>query len=590
MPVSSLRFKAPYIKLAGLFCFLGLLWLAWHFFLERTLYLDLPFHVYHYMEESSLFIQNRRFGAAVTQIVPLLAIKGHLPLLAVLRLYSLAFIVYYFAVYLINTYVLKNEYVGMITAFLFTLVASDSFFWAQSEYPQALAFLLLFFGLSSTLQRYDQPWLLAVCYMLLLVLMYFHPVIIIPFIFLWGFDLLHRQRFQDKWYYLLLFFALALYLEKTLATPANSYDSEKISGTKNLIRFFPDYLELPSFRHFLHYCFTNYWIWVLMLLAVAARYITTRNWLKLLWVIGFNAGYVLLINVSFPTTTNKSYLENLYLPLGILAATPFVFDVLPTLRNQKVVFGLLLSIFLIRLGTIYVTHEAYTQRLDWLRNLNAYAAAQGYHKALIAEQNAPLDLLENAWATGYETLLLSALHGPQDNRTVMITPEAGRFHSYGGHQQFFGPWQLHELARMPPHYAQLPPEPYALLNTKGPSTPDSIRAMLPAFSEVKLSSPLPEVTGKAGELIWLPVTITNPASEPLRSALTTPHPAMVSTAFRGGADQLLTPLEVDITGTYSQQVKVQLPEEPGTYRLHVWLVSRYLLDWPNELWLPVTVR
>ncbi|UOQ75538.1 hypothetical protein MUN84_12645 [Hymenobacter sp. 5516J-16] len=74
---------------------LVLLLFAWHFYLERAAYYDLAYHLFIYLKDKALFVQNRRFVAIVTQLPTLLALKAGLPLDAVLRLYSVVFILYY---------------------------------------------------------------------------------------------------------------------------------------------------------------------------------------------------------------------------------------------------------------------------------------------------------------------------------------------------------------------------------------------------------------------------------------------------------------------------------------------------------------
>ncbi|HEX8656284.1 MAG TPA: hypothetical protein VF690_02045, partial [Hymenobacter sp.] len=106
----------------GLASLLVLLIFAWHFYLERTAFYDLSYHLFYYLKTKALFIQNRRFVAIVTQWPTLMAVRAGLPLDQVLRLYSVVFILYYLAVFLLCAYWMRNEQVALVVALLYVLL------------------------------------------------------------------------------------------------------------------------------------------------------------------------------------------------------------------------------------------------------------------------------------------------------------------------------------------------------------------------------------------------------------------------------------------------------------------------------------
>ena len=119
----------------ALLTMLVLLVFAWHFYLERSAYYDLAYHLFIYLKTKALFVQNRRFVAIVTQWPTLMAVRAGLSLDHVLRLYSVVFVAYYLAVFLLCAYWLRNEQVALVVALLYVLLASRTFYWAQSELP-----------------------------------------------------------------------------------------------------------------------------------------------------------------------------------------------------------------------------------------------------------------------------------------------------------------------------------------------------------------------------------------------------------------------------------------------------------------------
>ncbi|TVR79834.1 MAG: hypothetical protein EA409_08890 [Saprospirales bacterium] len=78
---------------------------AW-FFVERTAFVDISFHLFQLIHDG-IAIQNNRFVAILTQIFPIAGIHLGLPLKSLMLIYSLAFPIVYFVVFLILYEILK---------------------------------------------------------------------------------------------------------------------------------------------------------------------------------------------------------------------------------------------------------------------------------------------------------------------------------------------------------------------------------------------------------------------------------------------------------------------------------------------------
>lgn len=134
----------------------------------------------------------------------LLAVQAGVHIDELLQLYSVVFILYCLVVYLLIAEWLKNEQVALMVPLLYMLLAARSFYWAQSELPQALAALLLFYAgvaRQAPLQRRFSTLALAA---LVPVFVFGHPLAIFPFGFVWAYDLLLNRRWRDWAYYGLL--------------------------------------------------------------------------------------------------------------------------------------------------------------------------------------------------------------------------------------------------------------------------------------------------------------------------------------------------------------------------------------------------
>lgn len=180
-----------------------------------------------------------------------------------------------------------------------------------------------------------------------------------------------------------------------------------MGGLKNIVYLFPHYFSTASTKNFLKYIFTDYYLLIIILGFTVVQLILQKKHLKLALTLSFFFGYLFLINTSYPNSNvQQFYIENLYLPLSIFVAIPFVFDILPLFSRQKVLWGLVL-VFSIRLIGIYTAHQAYTQRVEYLSNYIEQLRLSEHKKQIVNENLLAKDTLLMTWATPYEVWLLS---------------------------------------------------------------------------------------------------------------------------------------------------------------------------------------
>jgi hypothetical protein len=300
-----------------------------------------------------------------------------------------------------------------------TMLCSVSFFWAQSEYPQAMAFMVLFLGLLLHLVEQKMYWwhwplLLA----LLVTVVFFHPLVIVPcvmgIIYFWLNKNLSFSQAAVTGASL-----VAVYFLKSKIFAIGAYESSKMSGLKNFKDLFPDYVHLDSNRFFVEQLFSDYAGFGLACIVVFAFYTTQKMWLKCMWLSGSLLAYVLLVNVSFPNTTGGTYQQNLYLPLGFLIALPLAFEILPALKPM-VWIPALAVLFLFRLFMIYDAHTSFTERQTYFQTLLTKLQSKPTNKFFVSEQELPKKVVGETWAISYETLLLSSLQSPENTQTIEL--------------------------------------------------------------------------------------------------------------------------------------------------------------------------
>lgn len=105
------------ILIIGIFTYGVLLILSILFYKERTAFADISYHLFAILKDGTFAIQNNRFGAAITQLVPLVGSKLGLSLKAIAISYSIAFALLYLLIFIIICEYLKNTKIAL--AFLF---------------------------------------------------------------------------------------------------------------------------------------------------------------------------------------------------------------------------------------------------------------------------------------------------------------------------------------------------------------------------------------------------------------------------------------------------------------------------------------
>lgn len=400
----------------GIFLILGVL--AALFYLERVAFMDASYQLFMVIYQGDFAIQSGRFGAISTQIFPLLAVKLGASLKMVMLSYSLGFIAFPLVLYLWLNKWFSIQIMPLCLALFYVLMVSHTFYWIQSELIQACALNLFFWGI--VLERKSVSK--GVYFLLLLVLMgivFTHPLAFIPFLFCLSFSFLSGVK--KKVLYVALIMVVLLMIVKYGFLPVQSYDAVSLNNGKNLIYFY-NFFSFISTRRFFKYCLTDYYLFPILLACISWLYYHKRAWSKLLLVWLFTLGYLVLVHSSYPWGPPQFHMESFYQILSIFVILPFCYDFLPSLsrkRNQSllVLMVLFLSFRILHIG---LKHQAYTQRLHWMKALLDQTEQIPGTKFAIAEADVPIELVKNGWASPFETLLLSTIENPDSTRSVFI--------------------------------------------------------------------------------------------------------------------------------------------------------------------------
>ena len=253
----------------------------------------------------------------------------------------------------------------------------------------------------------------------------------------------------------------ALVILKYKVLKLDWYDAAALKRQAAFGQLWPNWFDIESNRIFVQWSYSDYWLLWMVIATNVIFYLVHKKWLKAALSCFWPLGYVLLVNVPFFEAVGKQfYMENLYLPLAVFAAIPFVFDVLkPQFQSKKgwrFSFGILSIILTINILRICFAHQPWTERLQWEEAFLHKTARDTHPKIVLSEAQVPMDVLQMSWGSPYEFLLLSALEKPEGARSVIITANPAQFDTLLTEKRLFlGSFKHYPYAELPNSYFQL---------------------------------------------------------------------------------------------------------------------------------------
>ncbi len=376
------------------------------FYKERTILVDTANVLFYIIKNKSFAIAIYRFGNIFNQFAPVIAVRSGASLNMIMGCYSTGFIFYYFTCYFITGSILKRYDLALAILLLNTLFVADTFYWIPSELPQGIALLMIILALTGNKNITTmKPLKWVILALAMIILAFYHPLLVFVIAYCILFLFRKNDIFQDNRFLFLIggTFILIIILKSIfLSTP---YERHSASGMKNFITLFPDYFMLYSNRQFLHNCLTKYYWIPIVFAGTVILYCRAREWKNLGVFLCFFFGYLLLINVSYPTSATPGfYIENLYLPLSVFLSLPFLYVIVPFLSKYKLALPVFVLVLVSSCTRIYTTHNFYAARLDWERK---FLDEHKGRKMIYPASRTPADTVLMAWGTPYEFWLLS---------------------------------------------------------------------------------------------------------------------------------------------------------------------------------------
>ena len=408
---SSVYKKYALVALAAL----GALLAGAMLFYKERLFADTSFIAFNIINYGKMSIQNQRYGSFITQLFPFVGEKLHLPITAILFLYSISFNLFFFSAACLVVYRYKQYELAVLMAFFYLLMVSDSYFLENDELLQGIAWLFLALSVLFRTGRNNGNMIagrLAFAVLSFLAVSS-HFIVLIPLVYLAGYFLMSQNiwPFSKKESVVPAVVLVAVIALKFLLSQSG-YENEHLQGVTHFsIQDIIDSFGKPVVQVFLLRCLTNYWLAVVILIAGITQLLSEKNRPAAIWTILFCIGYIVLMGLTYGGEDEHTLLAHIELEwqcLGIIAATPFVFSLLPAVKGRTGIL-LLAIIFAVRLFYIGAAAPKFIWRTHFQDDVLAGMRKKGITKLALYLERGVQTKYQLDWTACYESLFSSAV-------------------------------------------------------------------------------------------------------------------------------------------------------------------------------------
>ncbi|HYD21163.1 MAG TPA: hypothetical protein VEB40_06805 [Flavipsychrobacter sp.] len=402
-----------------------LLYGAIYFYAERMFFADSSPIAFQAINEEKLQIQQYRFGAFITQMVPILGAKIGLSVKNILIAYSASFNVFYLFVAALMLFVFRNYRLVILYAFYWTLVTTYTFFWPNNEVHQGIAYMFLLFSLLKWLGEKKVNFVISVLSLLLLgsTAIFCHPLVLPPLFFLWVYLIAEK----DHWYYnrqqtiilslvLIVVAVTKMYVSQVYA----GYDKELLGGVGGLsLSAVSGVFSSQLAKDIFHFAYVNYWILPVLGAAGIITLLVKRHFFLAVWTFGCALLFFILLCLTFKGYS-EFYTESEIMPGIVILTAPFVFVTLKLMRSGFVAI-LLLLIFGLRIQHFIETNGHFSFRVQHLANMVAKMKDKNLTKVVLVKSDTNVEwrwMVE--WGFASETIMISAANWDKPVRQFVI--------------------------------------------------------------------------------------------------------------------------------------------------------------------------
>jgi hypothetical protein len=411
------------IQIIGHSFFFFYILLALVYYKERTIFIDAADFSFELIQSKGFVLPFGRWGSVFTQAIPLAVLKlgGGIDLF--LKTYSLSIAFFYYVIYLIISFVIKNNRVVVIYLLTLCLTYRSTFYFSISELSQALALCVLLYGLfiNLTLEESKNKWRLTIVAILIIVsLYYFHQLIVIAIFFALLTVFIVKKAYKNI--YLISIFVSTLFWfgAKIFLLPKNGYEGQKIPDLDVFKEQLPRLFELPSFNYFIEFARIETWFSLLAIFLCFILLAMKKHFLLIAFFLFYSLAYLVLIVITYYLGESPNMYEQYYILFGFFIAIIIDSTINNPIRINHLVL-IFLPLLLLSSNRMFLAHEKPSKRIFYLEKLVEQGRKYKNRKFMTAPSDFPWDYAWVHWAIPQETILISSLEN-KNNTVVCFVP------------------------------------------------------------------------------------------------------------------------------------------------------------------------
>lgn len=431
-------------RFVGLTTLAFLLVLSVRYYLERTACFDSAWFSWLIVDSGMPQSFLARYGAWLSQLIPVALVHAGASLESVLRAYSVSQMAIHLVLFLIIAFQLRDERGAIVLPLTLVTGLHLLFYYGASELNQGLSWTVLVWVLfRRVLDRWDMPkrWgLVAVLLLTNCWTSFHHQVLMLPLVYFIGLEIIERKAWKDLRAWTIGGVLVLWYVTRIKLFATSSYEQERMPGLADVIALLPKLGELPSSQYLAEH-FTKFKPFLLLAVLTFGGLVHTRRWMLLLWTLAWSTGFMVLVVITDRAQGSPIMYENFYPVLALcwcMAFAQVVVEVRP--RSVPVLRWAVPLIAAIGCVQVYRAHHIITAKVHYAQRLTDELRAKGIHKAIGTSRCLPWPVVYGYWPMAFETALVSGIKGPREAVTYYCDDTIERYDSLmHGPTAFLGP-------------------------------------------------------------------------------------------------------------------------------------------------------
>ena len=391
------------------------------------LHFDSAYYTFNLLYNQDFYIAHGRTISYASQWMPLLAMKLGFSLKTVLVVYSMSFMLLFYGIYNLIVYGFRNIEGGIFLALAVSLTVRYKFYAGISEVFFSLALAALLIGwLTKNRDQFHRltAWQnLLIGILLVLVLTTGHPIIILPVLSFFAFDVCYNRRWKDLYNWGLIAFAVGVFYYRFSSIQGNtgSYESNRFNNAFANLEEFNGLFELRVWEIIQWYFETQYAFPIVICAVCLLILIARKKILSSLVILLSVLALLAMIMVTYSYLNGKIYamIDGYIGLIGVVLAIPIFYVLLKSKQHliSVVVITLLLAFNLHR---IYGTREFFQKRQSYIEEMIEQNVQPNQRKLVLRMQDFIWDQFWYPWAMPYETLLYSSIKHPENAASIYM--------------------------------------------------------------------------------------------------------------------------------------------------------------------------